>query len=692
MPLIFLVPAVLAGLAALAIPVILHLRRRERERPMRFPSLMFLQQVSITTARRRRITDIPLLLLRAAVVALAVLAFARPVIRPRHDAGTTPGSRRVVVVLDRSMSMAHLAVWKAAQDSARAVIDALAPGDRVAVVSFDDDATVEQPLSLDHAAARAAISRLHPGSRATHFGSGIRAARELLLKEADQTGGQIVLVSDLQRSGAAGLAGLTLPPAVVLRAIAVSTGEHGNTALVRASVRRLAGDSSARSRLAVSADVITRALPAPRQARVTLAVNGRVAATRDVTLPADGSTTVAFDPIPATVGDARAVISLPPDSLVADDTFHVAVPAGLVRRVLLATPPDAKPEETLYLERALTAGGDPQLDIDRRNAVSLDATSLRDAIAVICYDVPVPGGSAGSALATWVHGGGGVIAVEGTRIAARAPSQGPLPGAAHGLVDRTVDHGGVLGDVSLEHPVFEPFRGAASAPLGTAHFFRYPRIVPAADAQVIARFDDGLPALLERQDGAGRWLLAAMPLDATSGDFPLQPTYLPFLRRLVLYAAGTASAPLWRTAGDGWLVPAAAHDPVIKSPDGTLLRPDPGRRNDAIILAESGFYTIYDGRASGDPLAVVAVNPPPAESDLGSMAPKELAVGVGSDSITTTALTGASLQEAERRQLLWRAFLIAATLLLVAETVMTSRGWRATATRVAGVSTERSGA
>ncbi len=83
MPLAFLVPAFLAGLAAIAIPVMLHLRRRERERPMRFPSLMFLKRIPFVTARRRRITDLPLLLLRALIVTLVVLAFARPFVRPK---------------------------------------------------------------------------------------------------------------------------------------------------------------------------------------------------------------------------------------------------------------------------------------------------------------------------------------------------------------------------------------------------------------------------------------------------------------------------------------------------------------------------------------------------------------------------------------------------------------------------------
>ena len=78
----FLVPAFLAGLAALAIPIWMHLRHRDKDAPYKFPSLMFLEQLPIRTSQRQRITDWPLLLLRAlaGVTAgpVAALATGRP--------------------------------------------------------------------------------------------------------------------------------------------------------------------------------------------------------------------------------------------------------------------------------------------------------------------------------------------------------------------------------------------------------------------------------------------------------------------------------------------------------------------------------------------------------------------------------------------------------------------------------------
>ena len=55
MPIVFLVPAILAGLAALTIPVLLHLRRRERERPMRSTSTEANMQIAPAASQAPKI-------------------------------------------------------------------------------------------------------------------------------------------------------------------------------------------------------------------------------------------------------------------------------------------------------------------------------------------------------------------------------------------------------------------------------------------------------------------------------------------------------------------------------------------------------------------------------------------------------------------------------------------------------------
>src|SRR2546429_2259686 len=104
----FLAPAFFVGLAALAIPVIIHLIQRERKTIVEFPSLMFLRRIPYQSVRRRRIRHWLLLALRTAAVIMIVLAFARPFFR--QGAPAAAAGRRApagVGLLDQSASMGY---------------------------------------------------------------------------------------------------------------------------------------------------------------------------------------------------------------------------------------------------------------------------------------------------------------------------------------------------------------------------------------------------------------------------------------------------------------------------------------------------------------------------------------------------------------------------------------------------------
>lgn len=672
MPLGFLLPAFLAGLAALAVPIVLHLRQREREKPQQFPSLMFLARIPIRTAQRRRITDWPLLLLRVAAITLLVLAFARPLLRGRAATGATPG-KSVVVLLDRSLSMGHRESWKSAQDSTRAVISRLAPADRVAVVTFDEAAAVVQPFTNDHAAALAAVAGVTPGARGTRYAVAWRAARQLLSADSIAQA-ELVLVSDLQRAGEDGPARVALPAGVVLRTIAVGPATPANTAVSAIEFEKRPGVG--RGTVVVAARLRSYSLPAPRKVRVTLTLGGRVSGSRDVTLPVDGSSRVEFDAVPLPVGDLTVVVAAEPDDLAADDVRFAVLPADAVHRVMLIGPGGASTEETAFFERALEIGTDPKFVVERRVSAPVDPAALRSAAMLLYYDVALPTGPAGSVLAAWVAQGGGVVVLAGPRLATRGLNHPLSPGRIRGSTDRAAEGGGTLGEVAVEHPMFAPFRGVGTAALGAARFFHYAKAEPEPGAQLLAHFDDGLPAVLERRVELGRVILVAVPLDDRAGNFPRQGAYLPFVRQLARYAAGGAASPPWHTTGDAWRPGLAIGELVIASPSGELQRPDTAHGS-TIILTEAGIYSAYRERASGEPAAIVAANAPTTESDLARLDPATLLLGVSEATPATAATVASTPVELEQRQKLWRIAFAVAAMLLALESWLTGRGHRA---------------
>src|ERR1044071_10038532 len=107
----FLAPAFLTALAAISVPVIIHLIHRERKTVVEFPSLMFLQRIPYKSVRRQKLRHILLLALRCLALALLVAAFARPFFERKLPTTSTGGAREVVVLLDRSASMAYGDRW-----------------------------------------------------------------------------------------------------------------------------------------------------------------------------------------------------------------------------------------------------------------------------------------------------------------------------------------------------------------------------------------------------------------------------------------------------------------------------------------------------------------------------------------------------------------------------------------------------
>ena len=104
-----------------------------------------------------------------------------------------------------------------------------------------------------------------------------------------------------------------------------------------------------------------------------------------------------------------------------------------------------------------------------------------------------------------------------------------------------------LSPVDARHPIFAAF-GDAAAGLGRARFTRALRVVPGPGGRVVARFTNGLAALVEQPVGTGRIAVFASALgseDATAWNtFARQAAFVPFVLETLHYLAGPAARAL----------------------------------------------------------------------------------------------------------------------------------------------------
>jgi len=154
----------LAGLAFLAVPILIHLIHRQRYPRVRFSTLRFFDRTRKHNVIQRRLIDIILLVLRLAALAALALGLARPVITAGSGARAS-----VVIVLDNSPSMAAIAEGKqTAFDLAKAkaadALNALHEGDRACLIltsrMADGDFTADKQALIARAGELAGCSVL----------------------------------------------------------------------------------------------------------------------------------------------------------------------------------------------------------------------------------------------------------------------------------------------------------------------------------------------------------------------------------------------------------------------------------------------------------------------------------------------------------------------------------------------------
>ena len=526
----FLAPLFLAGAVAAAIPIALHLFHRRAEPVIDFAAMRYLRQAPVEQSRRRRVREFVLLALRVTALALMAFAFARPYFAA---ASSALADGATVVLVDTSASVTAPGQFEQVRSRAADVVRQAPVTQAVAVLSFAHTADVVAPLAADRSLALAAVSQLQPGGGATRYAAALRRASEELAGRP----GRIVVVTDLQESGwAAGTEAGTdgvVPDNITVEVEAVPP-PSGNLALT--SLRIEGGDAIA---------ALSNYSPGAATAQVVFAAGQRRLGAVPLTVPASGTAEARLPlagvvsgplsgPLTATIADASGY---------AADNVRYAVADGDGGIFVLAVSASGNPADSLYLERALTitggAGGFQFRSIAAAALASLDDATFGgvDVIAVL--------GSRGldqrgrQRLAQFVQAGGGMLVAAGPDVEPDMLTQGSAKVVATGWQVRDAAATNFAPDDS-RHPVFRLFGGAGT--LSNVTFMRSALLDAPADGAVIARYTDGTPAVIEERAGKGRVLLLASDLNYRWNDFPLQPSFVPFVHETVRYLAAARAA------------------------------------------------------------------------------------------------------------------------------------------------------
>jgi len=281
-------------------------------------------------------------------------------------------------------------------------------------------------------------------------------------------------------------------------------------------------------------------------------------------------------------------------------------------------------------------------------------------------------------LRTYVQNGGTllyVVTLAGKMSSLATLAGVPLFDAEEAPVKRDV----MLGAIAFDHPLFAPFAGAGFNDFTKIRFWKYRKIDPKAldDATVVARFENGDAAILEKTLGKGRLVVMTSGWQRDDSQLARSSKFVPLMTSLLEVRDPLRFVATNVKVFDRVPIP-PGDDPatprVIHKPSGATSTLD----SDGFAgTDEPGVYTI-DVPGGSRPMAF-AVNLDPAESKTSPLAVETLEqfgckmVNPSRKSVDAEQLRQMHNGELESRQKLWRWLILAAITVLIVETWLAGR-------------------
>lgn len=666
-------PLFMLGLAALAVPVIVHLVRRTRAPEVQFASLMFVRQIPQRTIRRKRLQNLLLLLLRSLAIMLLVVAFARPYFTG-GNADVLQKDRLNILLLDTSLSMRFGKRFEQLKTKAGSIIDQIG-SERIAIISFARSFQVQTRFTTENAKVRALVDDLQPTFEATDFNQALKGA-EGLFNEAGKGEKRLYLVSDFQASGKSeSSAPVRLRHDIKLIPVDISEDAAPNLALSDVSGHPVIYQQKYTDKLSVQAANYSDQDRAG--VRIEFLINDHTIEKREIKLAAGEAQTVEFSGFNLTEGVNQCIVQITDPSFETDNRFCFTVRRSTQLKALIIETATRGQSESFYLTNALTTGENLPFAVTVKSAGSINPTEIGEYGVIILNDLSEINSALAAQLTKFVEAGGGLVIATGPHTRADTFNRvlDPLTPAVLDAPVQLRNDFVAMSEVKIDHPIFEVFR--QSGRLSATRVFGYFRSTPREKSSVLARFEDGSPALVETSRGNGKVLLFTSTFDSTWNDLPLTPIYLPLVRQTVRHL-GERDERSFHMVGQPFTA-AAGKDgstPAVDTPGGKRLALQPQTAEGDLLVntTEIGFYRLrYPGSSD-----YAAVDTESRESDLRKLNTQEFVAAVTGAELKPAKEFAASTErvsdeEVESRQRVWWALLIGALLLFVIEAVLARR-------------------
>ena len=645
----FTSPWFLLGILGIAVPIYLHLYYRKTPVRKDFPSLRLIRLSVEFVARRKKIRNLLLMTLRIIAIILVVMSLAKPFLGQSASARSSSDTPSAfIVLLDNSMSMGcthqGISVFNTARARALEILDQMQPGDRATVGLINDPGRLIFPqLTWDQETLKKSISNVPLSMAGTNMASSILPALKLLspLKAYRRA---IYVITDMTESA--------WQP--FIEKYDLAKVEQGID-LIMVPVGDTAPDNMAVTGLEAEAPVIMSGRQIPlkvtlanhsqrsRKARVTISINGERKLEEEIEVEANAVKDTRIMANFTTTGMNQLTATIQGDAMPFDDQRHLAVRVFEPCRVLLIKPDSlpGQPEnrEDIFVRFALNPlnrGKDNNFAVEARSAAETRNIDLNNYAVVGLINQRHLEPELIKRLSEYLMNGGNLITFLGNRVEPEWYNKNLiddlgsgylLPARIYKRVGNAVSRnvGYQMTDIDVGHPAFSIFAQDGSGDPGRAQIFEFFQVRPNPTALLLTRMSHGLPGIVEEKRGRGRSMLVTFSADTSWTNWPVRPTWLPFLHQ-TLISMITANELAIGSIRPGMPVSATvtsedARDMQLTQPDGNKLKLAAQTGAQGLVhfttrdTDQTGYYKILSDGGKRT-LSAFAVNPPAEESQL----------------------------------------------------------------------------
>lgn len=712
----FLNPLVLFGLLAAAIPILLHLFNLRKLRTIEFSTLSFLKELQKTKIRRIRIRQWLLLFLRTLLVAVLVMAFARPTIRgPLSGIVGERAKTTAVFILDDTPSMTASddqgEYLQQAVDAALHAAEMMNERDEVYLLKLSElppagSATDVQPFRNPEL-LRTALRETKPTFRHQTLEDALRLSAKLL-GASTNLNKEVYLFSDFQEGAVSSSPSSTFAPENLfpasVRLFAVKIGKRQLQNIGIQSVTIPATLFEPGKAFPVRVRLINAGENAVDGFIVSLFLNGERVTQKGVDIPGRASVDVEFTAVPKSAGSIEGMVELESDEVEFDNRryFTVEIPTSV--RVLLV----GMPAEMQYVRLALGTRESTSASsflIRETTTERLTASDILASDVILFVNPRTLSAAQVEHLSAFLAGGRGIVIFPGSQTLPAtfnpgfaAPLQLPAVMGIEQLQPNTArdeSESFVTFDrVDFRHPFFQGMFEEDLVPaaprrqpspertMETPNVKTFARFHVPPQARTVITLSNGSPFLVEVPAQQGRLLLFSVAPNLDWSDFPLKGLFVPLVHRAVAYLATEpqmneilvgeeASLRTRSRSTEKW---------SITAPSGveTILQPTRMGIDQLIRFAKTETPGIYTLKSGASVVRKFVVNLHPDESRTAQADAAELGrlyqrVGVAAEMVQTlepTAEIQRTIVQARHGVELWKHFLFAALLLALMEMVV----------------------